>query len=69
MEDYRVHYDHTVRSASGQVVQFLYGEDGMDGIALGSEYPGCTYVDFQKRILALQQRGFILALCSKNNEA
>ena len=39
----------------------------MAGIALGPDYPGRAYVDFQKRILALQQRGFILALCSKNN--
>ncbi len=45
----------------------VIGEDGMNGIALGPDYPGRVYVDFQKRILSLQQRGFILALCSKNN--
>lgn len=45
----------------------VIGEDGMQGIALGTEYPGRAFVDFQRRILALQQRGFILALCSKNN--
>lgn len=45
----------------------VIGEDGMNGIALGQEYPGRAYVDFQKRLLSLQQRGFILALCSKNN--
>lgn len=45
----------------------VIGEDGMSGIALGPEYPGSVYVQFQKRILSLQQRGFILALCSKNN--
>ncbi|NQX88674.1 MAG: HAD-IIIC family phosphatase [Halioglobus sp.] len=45
----------------------VIGEDGMTGIALGPEYPGRAYRDFQSRILALQQRGFILALCSKNN--
>ncbi len=45
----------------------VIGEDGMQGIALGPEYPGCAYVDFQRRILALKQRGFILAVCSKNN--
>lgn len=25
-------YDGTVRNSSGAVVQFLYGEDGMDGV-------------------------------------
>ena len=45
----------------------VIGEDGMNGIALGQEYPGRAFVDFQKRLLSLQQRGFILALCSKNN--
>jgi|AntAceMinimDraft_11_1070367.scaffolds.fasta_scaffold01792_12 FkbH-like protein len=45
----------------------VIGEDGIDGIALGPDYPGRAFVDFQKRLLSLQQRGFILALCSKNN--
>src|SRR4030095_3537438 len=40
-----------------------------DGIALGPDYPGNCYVAFQRRVLEYQQRGFILALCSKNNEA
>lgn len=31
MEDMMVQYDGTVRNATGDVVQFLYGEDGMDG--------------------------------------
>jgi len=31
MEDCKIYYDHTVRNATGAVVQFLYGEDGMDG--------------------------------------
>jgi DNA-directed RNA polymerase II subunit RPB1 len=30
MEDCMVHHDGSVRSADGNVVQFLYGEDGMD---------------------------------------
>jgi FkbH-like protein len=45
----------------------VIGEDGINGIALGPDYPGRVYVDFQKKLLCLQQRGFILALCSKNN--
>ena len=47
----------------------VVGEDGIDGIALGHEYPGNAYLAFQRRLLDLQQRGFILALCSKNNPA
>lgn len=30
LEDLSVHYDETVRNASNGVVQFLYGDDGMD---------------------------------------
>lgn len=47
----------------------IVGEDGLDGIALGPEYPGSAYREFQRRILDFQQRGFILAMCSKNNLA
>lgn len=31
MEDVMVRYDGTVRNANGEIIQFLYGEDGMDG--------------------------------------
>src|SRR5215472_14578361 len=47
----------------------IIGEDGIDGIALGPEYPGNTYMDFQRRLLDYRQRGFLLVLCSKNNPA
>ena len=30
MQDLRVEYDYTVRDASGRIVQFQYGEDGID---------------------------------------
>ncbi|MBI2151927.1 hypothetical protein HYU21_04335, partial [Candidatus Woesearchaeota archaeon] len=30
MQDLKVEYDLTVRDASGKVVQFMYGEDGLD---------------------------------------
>ena len=45
----------------------IIGEDGLDGVALGHEYPGNAYMAFQRRLLDFQQRGFILTLCSKNN--
>lgn len=37
MEDCKVYYDHTVRNASGVIVQFLYGEDGMDGTRMETQ--------------------------------
>ncbi len=46
----------------------VLGEDGPAGIALGEEYPGVVFKDFQRRLLALRDRGVILALASKNNE-
>lgn len=45
----------------------IVGEDGYDGINLGPTPPGNAYVEFQKRLLALHQRGIILAINSKNN--
>lgn len=30
LEDLSIHYDNTVRNASGIVIQFCYGDDGMD---------------------------------------
>ena len=34
MEDLKIENDYTVRSASGTIVQFLYGEDGMDPLKI-----------------------------------
>lgn len=47
----------------------VLGEAGIDGIALGPDYPGNVFVDFQQRILALRDCGILLAVASKNNEA
>ena len=30
LEDIMVYYDGTVRNSRGQIIEFLYGEDGMD---------------------------------------
>jgi DNA-directed RNA polymerase II subunit RPB1 len=38
MEDCQVHHDLTVRNASGAIVQFLYGEDGMDATHIEKQY-------------------------------
>lgn len=42
MEDCKVFADRTVRNATGAIVQFLYGEDGMDSIKIESQ--GVPYV-------------------------
>jgi FkbH-like protein len=47
----------------------IIGEDGLDRIALGKDYPGNVYVDIQRLIKLFSQQGVILALNSKNNEA
>lgn len=47
----------------------IIGEDGIEGIALGRDYPGNCYRDFQKELLKLYHRGILLAISSKNNEA
>jgi intein/homing endonuclease len=38
MEDCKIYYDQTVRNATGVIVQFLYGEDGMDGTKMETQY-------------------------------
>jgi DNA-directed RNA polymerase beta' subunit/intein/homing endonuclease len=38
MEDCKIYYDQTVRNATGVIVQFLYGEDGMDGTKMENQY-------------------------------
>ena len=45
----------------------VIGEDGFDNIQLGENPVGRSFVEFQKRLLALNQRGIILAINSKNN--
>jgi FkbH-like protein len=47
----------------------VIGEDGIDGIQLGDEFPGTAYRDFQRLLLTWRQQGVLLALASKNNEA
>lgn len=47
----------------------ILGEDGINGIKIGGEYPGNAFLDFQKYLLNLSETGIILTLCSKNNES
>ena len=45
----------------------IVGEEGYNGIKLGPEPPGNTFMEFQRVLLSLHQRGIILAINSKNN--
>jgi FkbH-like protein len=48
----------------------VIGDDGLEGITLGQGSPlGEAYAAFQVYARELSQRGVILAVCSKNDEA
>lgn len=46
----------------------ILGEDGIDGIKMGEDYPGNAFRFFQFWLLELGRAGIILTICSKNNE-
>jgi FkbH-like protein len=46
----------------------IVGEEGLEGICLGTDYPGSAYKDFQRGLKEAAAHGVLLALCSKNNE-
>jgi hypothetical protein len=48
MEDCKINYDYTVRNASGSIVQFLYGEDGMDPCKIESQTLPFVKMDYNK---------------------
>src|SRR3989344_5239626 len=45
----------------------IVGEEGIENIKLGPEKEGKPFLDFQKRLLELFEKGIILAVNSKNN--
>ncbi len=47
----------------------VIGDDGVDGIRVSTSDPvGEAFVSFQKYLLALKERGVLLAVCSKNDD-
>lgn len=46
----------------------VLGEDGIEGIKVGGDYPGKAYLYFQEALVELSKTGVILTVCSKNNE-
>lgn len=47
----------------------VLGEDGLEGIAIGECGCGKAHEEVQRWLLRLRQRGVLLAVCSKNDEA
>jgi len=48
----------------------VIGEEGLDGIKIGTSSPiGEAYLQLQRYLLELKSRGILLAVCSKNNLA
>ncbi len=48
MEDEKINYDYTVRNASGTIIQFLYGEDGIDPTKLETQTLPYIDMDYEK---------------------
>jgi len=48
MEDAKINYDNTVRNASGTIVQYIYGEDGMDGCKIEKQFLPTIDMSFMK---------------------
>ena len=47
----------------------VLGEDGIEGIKIGGDYPGKAFLYWQEALQQLAKSGVILTVCSKNNEA
>ena len=47
----------------------IVGEDGITGLKLGHDFPGNVHLRIQRELLELRNRGVLLVLLSKNNEA
>lgn len=46
----------------------VLGEEGIEGIKIGGDYPGKAFLYWQEALLELSKCGIILTVCSKNNE-
>jgi FkbH-like protein len=46
----------------------VLGEDGPEGIATGTAFPGNSYLNYQRYLKHLSARGILLAIVSKNDE-
>jgi FkbH-like protein len=74
------HYAATIAGRLGKISKCLIldldntlwggviGEDGINGIQLGEDGIGRAFVDFQNELRNLNEKGILLAVCSKNNQ-
>ena len=65
MEDCKIYYDNTVRNATGSIVQFLYGEDGMEGTKVEGQklpYIRKTTLEIEKMYLVRKEDNLKLRL-------
>ena len=46
----------------------LYGEDGVQGVECGDDFPGNAFKGFQEECLRLKGQGMLLTILSKNDE-
>lgn len=46
----------------------VVGDDGLENLKLGGDFPGSAFVEIQKTLKTLRNRGIALAVCSKNTE-
>lgn len=47
----------------------VIGEDGIEGVSVGKDYPGAVFQCFQYQLLEARDSGLLLAMVSKNNLA
>lgn len=57
MEDSKVNYDQTVRNANDGIVQFLYGEDGMEGTKI--EAQNIRYIEMDIMDIEKEHRMYV----------
>ena len=44
----------------------VVGDDGLEGIQVGGDFPGNLFAEWQRYLKSLTEAGFVLAVCSKN---
>ena len=47
----------------------VVGEDGVDQLQIGGDFPGNCFYDFQSFLVSLESQGILLSIASKNNLA
>ena len=48
MEDLKVNYDYSVRTSNNIIIQFIYGDDGMDSVFVESQPLLVTKLDMKE---------------------